>query len=29
MIITDEGKEIADQIYQKLGRTVTMLEGEG
>ena len=27
MIITDEGKEIADQIYQKLGRTV--LEGEG
>ena len=29
MIITDEGKEIADAIYQKLGRTVTMLEGEG
>lgn len=29
MIITDEGKEIADKIYQQLGRTVTMLEGEG
>lgn len=29
MIITDEGKDIADQIYKKLGRTVTMLEGEG
>ena len=29
MIITDEGKEIADKIYQQLGRTVTILEGEG
>ena len=29
MIITDEGKEIADKIYEQLGRTVTMLEGEG
>ena len=29
MIITDEGQEIADKIYQELGRTVTMLEGEG
>ena len=29
MIITDEGKEIADGIYKTLGRTVTMLEGEG
>ena len=29
MIITDEGEEIANQIYQHLGRTVTMLEGEG
>ncbi len=29
MIITNEGKRIADTIYTKLGRTVTMLEGEG
>lgn len=29
MIITDEGEEIAKMIYQKLGRTVTILEGEG
>lgn len=29
MIITDEGKDIADKIYQQLGRTVTILEGEG
>ncbi len=29
MIITEEGKRIADEIYQKLGRTVTLLEGEG
>lgn len=29
MIITNEGKRIADTIYAKLGRTVTMLEGEG
>lgn len=29
MIITNEGKRIADSIYRRLGRTVTMLEGEG
>lgn len=29
MIITNEGKEIADAIYERLGRTVTLLEGEG
>lgn len=29
MIITDEGEKIAEQIYQRLGRTVTILEGEG
>lgn len=29
MIITDEGKEIADLIFEQLGRTVTILEGEG
>lgn len=29
MIITNEGKEIADEIYKRLGRTVTLLEGEG
>lgn len=29
MIITNEGKRIADSIYKRLGRTVTMLEGEG
>ncbi|MBD5168918.1 MAG: YitT family protein [Oscillibacter sp.] len=29
MIITDEGKLIADEIYKRLGRTVTSLEGEG
>ena len=29
MIITDEGKEIADMIYKRMGRTVTVLEGEG
>ncbi|MCD8238723.1 MAG: YitT family protein [Clostridiales bacterium] len=29
MIITNEGKRIANTIYDKLGRTVTMLEGEG
>lgn len=29
LIITNQGKEIADDIYQKLGRTVTILEGEG
>lgn len=29
MIITNEGRRIADEIYKKMGRTVTMLEGEG
>ncbi len=29
MIITNEGKRIANTIYENLGRTVTMLEGEG
>lgn len=29
MIITDEGREIADLIYAKMGRTVTLLPGEG
>ena len=29
MIITNEGSEIADAIYKTLGRTVTILEGEG
>lgn len=29
MIITDHGRELADQIYQKLGRTVTFLKGQG
>ena len=29
MIITDEGKMIADQIYKRMGRTVTILEGAG
>lgn len=29
MIITDHGKEIAGDIYQKLGRTVTLMEGSG
>lgn len=29
MIITNEGKQIADAIYERLGRTVTLLEGEG
>ena len=28
-IITDDGKEIADEILKKLGRTVTVLSGEG
>lgn len=28
-VITNQGKEIADDIYSKLGRTVTSLEGEG
>lgn len=29
MIITNQGKEIADMIYNKMGRTVTIMEGEG
>lgn len=29
MIITDEGQLIADEIFKKMGRTVTILEGEG
>lgn len=29
MIITDEGKMLADEIHKRLGRTVTFLEGSG
>ena len=29
MIITNDGRKIADDIYTRLGRTVTSLEGEG
>lgn len=29
MIITNDSKEIADEIYKRLGRTVTIMEGEG
>ena len=29
MIITNEGKQIADDIYNTLGRTVTFINGEG
>ena len=29
MIITDDGKAMADAIYQRLGRTCTMMEGAG
>lgn len=29
MIITDEGQLIADEIYKRMGRTVTILEGMG
>lgn len=29
MIITDKGAEIADEIYNKLGRTVTTIDGRG
>lgn len=29
MIITDDGKEIADRIHERLGRTCTILEGTG
>lgn len=29
MIITEDAKEVAEQIYKRLGRTVTIMEGEG
>lgn len=29
MIITNDAKEISEQIYSQLGRTVTIMEGEG
>ena len=29
MIITDDGRRIADQIYRKMGRTCTILDGYG
>ena len=29
MIITNDAKEISEKIYQRLGRTVTIMEGEG
>lgn len=29
MIITDEGRKIADDIYKQLGRTVTIMNGRG
>ncbi len=29
MIITDDGRRIADMIYRRMGRTVTILEGQG
>ncbi len=29
MIITNDSKEISEQIYRRLGRTVTIMEGEG
>jgi uncharacterized membrane-anchored protein YitT (DUF2179 family) len=29
MIITDEGRKIADDIFKTLGRTVTLMKGEG
>lgn len=29
MIITNEGRNIADSLYKRLGRTCTLLEGEG
>lgn len=29
MIITNDAKEISEKIYQNLGRTVTIMEGEG
>ncbi|MBR5637578.1 MAG: YitT family protein [Pseudobutyrivibrio sp.] len=29
MIITDDGRKLADEIFEKLGRTVTFMRGEG
>ena len=29
MIITDDGRALADEIFEKLGRTVTFMRGEG
>lgn len=29
MIVTEDGKKIADEIYDKFGRTVTFIRGEG
>lgn len=29
MIITDDAREVADKIYKKLGRTVTIMQGKG
>jgi uncharacterized membrane-anchored protein YitT (DUF2179 family) len=29
MIITNEGQQMADTIYNRLGRTVTMMDGSG
>ena len=29
MIITDNGRKVAEEIYEKLGRTVTFMKGEG
>lgn len=29
MIITDDAKEVSEKIYNRLGRTVTIMEGEG
>ena len=29
MVITDDGRRLADEIFEKLGRTVTFMRGEG
>ncbi len=29
MVITDDGRKLADEIYDRLGRTVTFMRGEG
>ena len=29
MIITENGRELAEEIYRKMGRTCTLMEGEG